>query len=184
MVKRALLIVDMSHDFVSDDGGLTVGKPAQAIVPAIINTAHSFLNSDDVVAVCMDAHEENDRHFNLWPKHNIIGTKGQELFGELQSWYESNRDRENLVYIPKPEYDAFYQTELEDQLRKRDVKDVYVVGVCTDICNFLTVYGAYARGFKTYAIADQMATFTDKHQVFLDQMQAIFKTEVILTKDL
>lgn len=31
MEKEALLIVDMSNDFVSDDGPLTVGKPAQKL---------------------------------------------------------------------------------------------------------------------------------------------------------
>ena len=29
MAKEALLIVDMSNDFVADEGTLTVGKPAQ-----------------------------------------------------------------------------------------------------------------------------------------------------------
>ena len=35
MVREALLIVDMSNDFVADNGTLTVGKPAQEIVPYI-----------------------------------------------------------------------------------------------------------------------------------------------------
>jgi len=30
-MKRALLLVDYIHDFVDDDGALTVGKPAQDI---------------------------------------------------------------------------------------------------------------------------------------------------------
>ena len=33
---EALLIIDMSNDFVDDKGGLTAGKPAQEIVPNII----------------------------------------------------------------------------------------------------------------------------------------------------
>lgn len=35
MSKEALLIVDMSNDFVADNGTLTVGKLAQEIVPYI-----------------------------------------------------------------------------------------------------------------------------------------------------
>lgn len=42
MAKEALLIVDMSNDFVADNGTLTVGKPAQEIVPYIQDLATSF----------------------------------------------------------------------------------------------------------------------------------------------
>src|SRR5699024_5630246 len=71
LTREALLIVDMSNDFVHDDGGLTAGKPAQEIVPEIVRKADQFLENDDIVAVCMDAHEENDPHFELWPRHNV-----------------------------------------------------------------------------------------------------------------
>ncbi|RKJ26363.1 isochorismatase, partial [Butyricicoccus sp. 1XD8-22] len=67
MAKEALIIVDMSNDFVADDGSLTAGKPAQEIVPYIIETANEFLSRDQVVVVAMDAHQENDQHFELWP---------------------------------------------------------------------------------------------------------------------
>ena len=33
----ALIVVDMSNDFVHDKGGLTAGKPAQDIVDNILN---------------------------------------------------------------------------------------------------------------------------------------------------
>ena len=59
MAKEALLIVDMSNDFVADNGTLTVGKPAQAIVSYIKETAQAFLDNGQVVVVSMDDHEEN-----------------------------------------------------------------------------------------------------------------------------
>ncbi|CAM5193241.1 hypothetical protein UACE39S_04369 [Ureibacillus acetophenoni] len=39
MAKEALIIVDMSNDFVAEDGSLTAGKPAQEIVPYIVDLA-------------------------------------------------------------------------------------------------------------------------------------------------
>jgi nicotinamidase-related amidase len=179
MSRDALLIIDMSNDFVSDEGNLTVGKPAQVIVPNIIEAAEQFLANGDVVAICMDNHKENDPHFALWPAHNVEGTWGQKLYNELQDWYEKNKHHENVVYIGKPEYDAFYNTELDHELRKRDVAKVHLTGVCTDICNFLTAYGAYARGYKTVAHQDKMATFTDQHDTFIKHMSTVFKTEVV-----
>src|SRR5690625_6061385 len=75
MEKEALLIVDMSNDFVADDGPLTVGKPAQEIVPYIQDLGTRFLAEGNVVVVSMDAHQPNDPHFELWPPHNIVGDR-------------------------------------------------------------------------------------------------------------
>jgi nicotinamidase-related amidase len=177
-MAESLLIIDMSNDFVDDNGGLTAGKPAQAIVPKMIEKADEFLKEGNIVVVCMDAHEKNDPHFELWPEHNVKGTWGQELYGPLKDWYEEHKDSAQVLYVPKPEYDAFYGTNLDELLKERDVDTVHLTGVCTDICDFLTAYGAYARGYKTVALSDCMATFTDQHDIFLNQMHAIFKTEI------
>src|SRR3954454_10370790 len=101
MAKEALLIVDMSNDFVADNGTLTAGKPAQEIVPYIKDLATKFLADGNVVVVAMDAHQPNDPHFQLWMPHNIMGTEGQELYGELQEWYQKNLKNLNLIYTPK-----------------------------------------------------------------------------------
>jgi nicotinamidase-related amidase len=178
MSKEALLIIDMSNDFVADNGSLTVGKPAQSIVSTIVETANQFLKDDQVVAICMDEHKESDPHFELWPPHNVKGTDGQKLYGELNHWYENHQDHENVIYIGKSEYDSFFNTDLDEQLKKRGVTKVSLTGVCTDICNFLTAYGAYARGYKTIALKNQMATFTENQDIFLTQMEMIFKTEI------
>ncbi|WP_246055351.1 cysteine hydrolase family protein [Pseudalkalibacillus caeni] len=179
MAKNALLIIDMSNDFVHSEGSLTAGEPAQAIVKHIIDLADDFLSRGQEVVVCMDAHEENDTHFELWPSHNVKGTWGQELFGDLKAWFEQHKGDENVKYIPKPEYDAFFNTDLESHLKAKNVEKVHLTGVCTDICDFLTAYGAYARGFKTVAHQNAMATFTENHDVFLNHMKSVFKTEIV-----
>ncbi|MCA1030615.1 cysteine hydrolase [Bacillus timonensis] len=178
MSKEALLIIDMSNDFVSDEGNLTVGKPAQQIVPTIIEAANDFLARDQIVAICMDNHKENDPHFELWPAHNVEGTWGQKLYEELEVWFEGHKNHPNVIYIGKPEYDAFFNTELDSELKKHKVEKVHLTGVCTDICNFLTAYGAYARGYKTVAHQDKMATFTGQHDTFIKHMATVFKTEI------
>lgn len=179
MPREALLIIDMSNDFVHDEGGLTVGEPARHIVADIVAKADEYLKSGEIVAICMDAHEKNDSHFELWPPHNVKGTWGQQLYGELSEWYERNRDNPHLLYVAKPEYDAFFGTNLHERLQAFSVKRVCLTGVCTDICDFLTAYGAYARGYETIAYRKGMATFSAHHDVFLEQMHAVFKTEIV-----
>ncbi|HET7580975.1 MAG TPA: isochorismatase family cysteine hydrolase [Bacillales bacterium] len=179
MAKNALLIIDMSNDFVHDEGGLTAGRPAQQIVPEIAQKAENFLREGEIVAVCMDAHEEDDQHFELWPRHNVKGTWGQQLYGELGEWYSRHKNDPHVLYVPKPEYDAFFNTDLHERLQELGVEKIYLTGVCTDICDFLTAYGAYARGYETAVYEQGTATFTGYHKVFLQQMNAIFKTEIL-----
>ena len=103
MTKEALLIVDMSNDFIADNGPLTVGKVGQEIVPYIKILAEQFLAEGNLVVVSMDAHQPNDPHFDLWPVHNVVDTEGQQLYGELHDWFEKNKDNENVIYDPKPD---------------------------------------------------------------------------------
>ncbi|MFV9511498.1 cysteine hydrolase family protein [Tepidibacillus sp. LV47] len=178
-MKKALLIIDMSNDFVDDHGGLTAGKPAQQIVPYIVDLANRFLQGNHLVIFAMDAHQPNDRHFQEWPVHNVIGTWGQQLYGELAEWYQKHQQKENVVFLPKEQYDAFYETPLEQILREKGIEQVHLTGVATDICVFLTASGAYYRGFKTFVYKKGTATFTDQQDLALKHMNTIFKTEVI-----
>ncbi|PKG21634.1 cysteine hydrolase family protein [Niallia nealsonii] len=179
MTKEALLIVDMSNDFVADNGTLTAGKPAQEIVPYIKDLANKFLDDGNIVVVAMDAHQSDDSHFELWTPHNIIGTKGQELYGELLEWYQENSKNPNVIYTPKTNYNAFFDTNLNSVLRSLEVEKVHVVGVCTDICDFLTVAGADANGFKTAIHKRGAATFTDLGETMINHMKLCFHTEII-----
>lgn len=178
-MKQAYLIVDMSNDFVDDKGSLSAGKPAQAIVPAILKTLDSFDKANDLIVFCMDDHKEHDDHFLLWTPHNVSGTWGARLYGALNGWYESHKEQRNVIFLKKSEYDAFYETDLAKRLKDAGVGSVRVAGVCTDICVFHTVYGAYKCGLKTLVAEDECATFTKNQEVFLEQMNLIYKTEIV-----
>ena len=179
MTKEALLIVDMSNDFVADNGTLTVGNPAQEIVPYIAALATKFLAEGNLVIVSMDAHQKNDSHFELWPPHNIVETEGQQLYGALYDWFQDNKNHKNLIYKSKTNYNAFFQTDLAETLKKSEIRKVHTVGVTTDICVFLTVAGADAEGFKTAIHKQGVATFTDLGETMTNHMKRCFHTEII-----
>lgn len=101
------------------------------------------------------------------------------MYGDLYDWYQNNRENENLIYSPKTNYNAFFKTDLAEQLRSLGVEKVHTVGVTTDICDFLTVSGADAEGFKTTIHKRGVATFTDLGETMLDHMERCFHTEVI-----
>lgn len=162
MTKRALLNVDYTFDFVADQGALTVGKPGQVIEEKIVTLTKEFIEAGDYVAFPIDAHKKDD-HLHpesaLFPPHNIIGTKGRDLYGELATVYEENKDKENVYYFDKTRYSAFAGTDLEIRLRERKIEEVHIVGVCTDICVLHTAVDAYNKGFKIVIHKDGVASF-------------------------
>lgn len=92
-MAKALLIIGYTNDFVADKGSLTVGKSAQTLAPEIMRLADQFLSQHDYVIFPTDGYRLNDP-FNpetkLYPAHNIIGTTGQKLYGQVGSWFDQH----------------------------------------------------------------------------------------------
>lgn len=159
---KALIVIDYSYDFVADDGALTVGAPAQALSQHICDLTHDFLNAGEYVVIANDTHHKGDPYHpetKLFPPHNIEGTPGQKLYGEMQTILEVNKDNPNLYYMPKTRYSAFAGTDLHIKLRERGINEIHLVGVCTDICVLHTAVDAYNLGFSIVVHKNGVASF-------------------------
>lgn len=107
-------------------------------------------------------HFENDTHHpesELFPPHNIAGTEGRNLYGQLETLYQEIKDDANVEYFDKTRYSAFTGTNLELQLRARKIEELHIVGVCTDICVLHTAVDAYNKGFKIVVHEQGVASF-------------------------
>ncbi len=161
-MKKALLVVDYTVDFVADDGALTCGKPGQAIEKAICSITEQFLKDDDFVVMPVDLHERFDSYHpesKLFPPHNIRGTGGRKLYGRLQEVYEQNEER--ITWMDKTRYSAFAGTPLELMLRERNIEELHLIGVCTDICVLHTAVDAYNKGYSIVVHEQAVASFDD-----------------------
>src|SRR5690625_3741751 len=104
MMKRALINVDYTYDFVAEDSNLTCGEPGRAIEEQIVNVTKEFIEAGHYVTFGIDAHiKEDELHpeTELFPPHNIVGTKGLELYGSLKPLYEQHKDDPNVYYFHK-----------------------------------------------------------------------------------
>ena len=93
-MKRALINIDYTVDFVADEGALTCGKPGQEIEESITKFTNTFIEKNDFVVFAIDAHQQDDRYHpetKLFPPHNIIGSEGRQLFGSLNTAYQKNK---------------------------------------------------------------------------------------------
>ncbi|WP_139488631.1 cysteine hydrolase family protein [Brevibacillus dissolubilis] len=159
-MKKALIVIDYTYDFVADDGRLTCGAPGQAIEERIAALTEEFVQAGEFVVMAVDGHEESDPYHpesKLFPPHNIYGTPGRDLYGKLDDVYQANQD--NIYYMSKTRYSAFAGTDLEIRLRERGIHEVHLVGVCTDICVLHTAVDAYNRGFAITVHADAVQSF-------------------------
>ncbi|WP_057746462.1 cysteine hydrolase family protein [Liquorilactobacillus capillatus] len=162
MSKKALLIIDYTNDFVHPKGTLSCGKPGQAIENKIISLANTFLANDDYVILPTDCHQVNDPYHpesKLFPSHNIVNTWGRELYNRLADWYQENHTRKNVYFFDKNRYSSFANTNLENYLRSRQIEELHLTGVCTDICVLHTAVDAYNKNFNLCIHSDATASF-------------------------
>ncbi|WP_166245437.1 cysteine hydrolase family protein [Paenibacillus turpanensis] len=162
MTKKALINIDYTRDFVADDGALTCGKPGQQIVAEITHITRSFIANGDYVVFAIDTHTENDEYHpetKLFPPHNLKGTAGRHLYGELNALFQENREADNVYWMDKTRYSAFAGTDLELRLRARGITELHLVGVCTDICVLHTAVDAYNKGFTIVIHEKAVASF-------------------------
>jgi len=61
--------------------------------------------------------------------------------------------------VAKAQYDAFYETALENILRSSGSEQVVVTGVMTHLCVEATARSAFVRGFAVFVPADGTATY-------------------------
>ena len=161
-MKKALLNIDYTNDFVAEDGALTCGKPGQVLEDYIVQLTKEFHEQGDYIAFLIDLHFENDTHHpesELFPPHNIAGTEGRNLYGQLETLYQEIKDDANVEYFDKTRYSAFTGTNLELQLRARKIEELHIVGVCTDICVLHTAVDADNKGFKIVVHEQGVASF-------------------------
>ncbi|MDF2722714.1 MAG: isochorismatase [Paenibacillus sp.] len=155
---KALIVIDYTVDFVT--GKLPCGQPAIDIEARIAALTEQFVAQGDYVVMAVDLHDENDSfhpEHRLFPPHNIRHTDGRHLYGKLNDVYHAHRGR--IVWMDKTRYSAFCGTDLELKLRERAIREVHLVGVCTDICVLHTAVDAYNKQFGITVHADAVASF-------------------------
>ncbi|MFT8322972.1 MAG: isochorismatase family cysteine hydrolase [Bacillus sp. (in: firmicutes)] len=159
---KALINIDYTYDFV--EGKLPCGEPAIRIEQEISAITKRFINQGDFTVFAIDIHTEEDPYHpesKLFPPHNIRGTSGRDLYGSLQKVYTEACMLPNVYWMNKTRYSAFAGTDLHIKLRERNITELYMVGVCTDICLLHTAIDAFNNGYQIYVFEKAVASFNE-----------------------
>ena len=124
-----------------------------AAIPRIREVIEQRRRAGDQLIFLADAHDPNDREFEVFPVHCVRGTAESEVVPELQPLL-----REGTL-IRKRRYSGFFETDLEARLGTARPDQVTVVGVCTDICVLHTVADLRNRDHRVVVPAAAVETF-------------------------
>ncbi len=151
----ALIIVDVQNDFLP--GGTLAITAAGALIPIINRYIDCFAAAGQPIIATRDWHPAKHRSFESqggpWPPHCLMHTAGAAFPDDLKL-------PDDVVVVSKGTridqdgYSGFDGTDLEQQLRSRNIKRLFVGGLATDFCVLGTVQDALERGFVVMLLED------------------------------
>ena len=161
-MKKTLIVIDMQKDFI--DGALGT-KEAQAIVPNVKKKIEEYKARGDEIIFTRDTHDEDYLNTNegkhLPVEHCIEGTEGWKIHPDL--------DIEDYEHIDKPNFGwPFWAFD------SRDLEDIEIVGLCTDICavsNALILKANYPWANITVDASCCAGVTPESHQAALTTMK-------------
>ncbi len=184
----ALLIIDMQNDFVGEKGFLSRerGLPHECYFPVIDRIEELIAAAKKggrkvIYTAAVYEPDGSDQYTNrheLLPK-SLLDAKGNPLDNSglcvRDSWGADIIDRlkpgKDDRIVPKPRFDAFYQTNLECLLRCREISTLVVCGVLTEVCVSNTVREAFMRDFDVIVAEDAVGSWNSKaHRDALEDM--------------
>ena len=151
--RAALLVLDMQEYFLCE-GSHAFIPSAPAILPNLQRLISDFTAHNRPVIFTRHVNTDEDAHMMSRWWRDLIRADSPD------SAISASLDISKGIVIPKTQYDAFYNTPLEETLRGRGVEQVIVTGVMTHLCCETTARSAFVRGFEVFFCADGTATYT------------------------
>jgi len=156
--ESALLILDMQSYFL-DSASHAFIPSAGAIVPGLKKLARKYYANNLPVIFT--------QHINSPEDAGVMSHWWRDLITieNPLSAIITDFDFTNRYVIRKSQYDAFYQTNLENILKNKGVSQIVVSGVMTHLCCETTARAAFVRGFDVFFLIDGTATYNEDHHL-------------------
>ncbi|MFO0888645.1 MAG: isochorismatase family cysteine hydrolase [Isosphaeraceae bacterium] len=174
--RSALLIIDMQRGFLDPGAALEVPQGREIIpslrrlveacrgedVPVIFtefvySTAVPCLRGDPFGVEHLPARPGEATGFGS-PSGNCLIGPGAPPGPDSDAIVPELAPRPDELVILGHTYDKFYGTPLDLALRSRDISDLIITGVVTDVCVNCTVLSAANRNYRVTVVTDGVAT--------------------------
>lgn len=188
--ETALLVVDMQYGGGAPDGSLVrmlnVDTASQEDIVTPMIHLKQFFNDQGMLVVNIKTEYEAD--FSDWPmlaerfavrehQHFVKGSPDAEIIPPL-----APRSGEALVV--KNRWDAFFNTDLDQLLKARQIKNLVICGAATDVCVLETCSHAFALNYHCIVPVETTASFTAARKLMGLEMLRFGRSQVVNIKDL
>lgn len=174
MPEEALLIIDMLNDFVLESAPLQV-LDTRKVIPAIKKEVEKTRKEGKPVIYICDTHEPDDKEFSKfgWPPHAVKGTAGAQVVDELKPQADD-------IIIEKTTYSGFYNTKLDETLKRLGIDSLRLAGCVTHICVMFTASDAVLRDYKVTVVKDGVAGLSkEDHEAALRIMKNVMGVNIV-----
>jgi isochorismate hydrolase len=154
----ALLVLDMQSYFLDPASHAHIPS-APAIVPGIKRLVQAYYENHLPVIFTQHLNTQQDAASMATWWRDLISIENP-LSALIPEFNFSNR-----YVVRKNQYDAFYQTALEDILRRKGITQVVISGVMTHLCCETTARSGFTRGFEVFFLIDGTATYNEDFQL-------------------
>ncbi|HVZ35133.1 MAG TPA: isochorismatase family cysteine hydrolase [Polyangiaceae bacterium] len=185
--RSALVIIDMQRDFLEPGGfGETLGNDVSLLQRAVAPIQRLLAKARERGVFVIHTREGHRPDLSDAPQAKLdrgspqlrIGARGP--MGRILVRGEPGHDIIPELYpkggepvVDKPGKGAFYATELQLMLDKREIENLIVCGVTTEVCVHTTVREANDRGYRCIVPSDGCASyFPEVHAAGLAMIRA------------
>lgn len=175
--QSALLVLDMQAYFLEASSHAYIPS-AEAILDGIVKLINEYFTDGRPVIFTQQINTtSNAGMMSIWWKDLLTSENPlHKIIPEI--------DLSMGTLIQKSQYDAFYQTHLEEMLHGKGVTQVVICGVMTHLCCETTARSAFIRGFEVFFPVDGTATYNlAYHKASLLNLAHGFAS-VVLMKDI
>ena len=166
-IRKSLLVIDMLNDYREEDAPFQICGFTNIIEPIKREIEEARTNNWPIIYLC-DCHEKDDREFRLFPPHAIRGSRGASIVDEL-------KPEGTDILVRKNTFSGFYNTELDEMLKKLSISKIVISGIITNISVMCTAVDALMRDYEVDVVKDTLRGLDDKsHDFAIDQMENIF----------
>lgn len=167
-----VLVIDMIKGFMEPGYNLYLGERGRSIIPDVVRLLEKEQARGSKILYLCDNHDPDDLEFKIFGSHCVAGTVETEIIPELVKFPGE--------YIPKKRYSSFYNTKLDDSLKRIKPDKLIISGVCTEICVCHTAADARNRDYQTEVAVNCVAPCDEKaHQYALEHMDKVLGARLI-----
>jgi ureidoacrylate peracid hydrolase len=183
--ETALLVIDMQYGGGAPDGSLVrmlnvdVTKQEDIVTPMV--KLKDYFNENGMLVVNIKTEYEED--FSDWEmlgerfevrkyKHFVKGSPDAEIIPPLAP-------REGEELIVKNRWNAFFNTNLEELLKRKNIVNLVIVGAATDVCVLETCSYAFSLNYNCIVPIETTASFNAERKKIGLELLGFGRSQVV-----